>query len=69
MLFISHGGLLSTTEAIHYAVPIIGIPVFGDQFNNVDRAVKKGFGKLVKLSYTMADDLENAINAIVTDTR
>lgn len=69
VLFITHGGLLSTTEAIHYAVPIIGIPVFGDQFNNVNRAVKKGFGKLVKLSYAMADDLENAIHEIITDTR
>lgn len=30
-LFVTHGGLLSSTEAILRQKPIVGIPIFGDQ--------------------------------------
>ncbi|XP_028144498.1 UDP-glycosyltransferase UGT5-like [Diabrotica virgifera virgifera] len=48
-VFISHGGLLGTLEAIHYGVPILGVPVFWDQERNINSVVKKGFG--LKLMY------------------
>ncbi|XP_046972134.1 UDP-glucosyltransferase 2-like [Vanessa cardui] len=69
LLFITHGGLLSTTESIHFGVPTIGIPVFADQFVNVARSVKKGYAKKVDLSYTMAKDLKVAIQEMINDTR
>ncbi|XP_045779381.1 UDP-glucosyltransferase 2-like [Maniola jurtina] len=69
ILFITHGGLLSTTETVHYGVPTIGIPVFGDQFVNVARAVKKGFALKVDLSHTMASDLEIAIGKILDNPK
>ncbi|KPI98792.1 UDP-glucuronosyltransferase 2B2 [Papilio xuthus] len=50
VLFITQGGILSLTEAIYFGVPIIGIPIFADQFTNVDRAVKEGYGKKVDFS-------------------
>ncbi|KOB70242.1 UDP-glucosyltransferase [Operophtera brumata] len=65
VLFITHGGLLSTTEAVHYGKPIIGIPVFADQFTNVQRAAEKGFGKRVELSYTMDAELKVQIDEIL----
>uniref|UniRef100_A0A2A4J3R4 UDP-glucuronosyltransferase n=1 Tax=Heliothis virescens TaxID=7102 RepID=A0A2A4J3R4_HELVI len=65
VLFITHGGLLSTTETTHYGVPIIGIPVFGDQFINVKRAIKKGFALEVNLSYNVSTDLKAAIEEIL----
>ncbi|CAG9767335.1 unnamed protein product [Ceutorhynchus assimilis] len=43
-LFITHGGQLSTIESVYHAVPILAIPVFGDQFRNAKRAAKLGFG-------------------------
>lgn len=61
VIFISHGGLLSTTEAISSGKPIIGIPVFGDQFINVKRSVIKGFALKVDLTYNVAKDLNVAI--------
>lgn len=69
MLFITHGGLLSTTEAVHFGVPIIGIPVFADQYVNVKRAVHKGFAIRVRLSYDTADDLESAIKEMLINQR
>ncbi|XP_045503976.1 UDP-glycosyltransferase UGT5-like isoform X1 [Colias croceus] len=69
VLFITHGGLLSTTEAIHFGVPIVGIPVFADQFTNIERAVNKGFAKKVTLSYTMAKELKEQVESILSDPK
>ncbi|XP_053615383.1 UDP-glucosyltransferase 2-like isoform X2 [Plodia interpunctella] len=69
ILFITHGGLLSTTEAVHFGKPIIGIPVFGDQFNNIDRAVRKGFALRVDLAYDMKDHLRAAIDDALHNKR
>ncbi|CAH1636136.1 unnamed protein product [Spodoptera littoralis] len=68
-VFITHGGLLSTTESVHFGVPIIGIPVFADQFLNVVKAVNKGFAQRVDLSYTMADKLKEAIIEVTSNKR
>ncbi|XP_075984941.1 uncharacterized protein LOC142982365 [Anticarsia gemmatalis] len=69
LFFISHGGLLSTIETIHYGVPIIGIPVFGDQFMNVRTAVNKGFALTVDLTLNVADDLRVAINELLSNKK
>lgn len=69
VLFITHGGLLSTTETVHFGVPIIGIPVFADQFTNIENAVHRGFAKKVELSYSLADDLKIAIQDILEDPK
>ncbi|CAH2095519.1 unnamed protein product [Euphydryas editha] len=69
LVFMSHVVLLSTTETIHFAKPIIGIPVFGYQFSNIDRAVAKRCAKRVHLSYTMADGIKNAIDDILEDPK
>lgn len=42
-VFITHGGLLGMQEAVQHAVPMLGIPVFADQPQNVARAVREGY--------------------------
>lgn len=39
--FITHGGLMGTQEAIRFGVPLIGIPLFGDQHGNLESAARK----------------------------
>lgn len=43
-LFITHGGLLSTTETIHHGIPILAIPVYADQKLNAATALASGYG-------------------------
>ncbi|RVE49309.1 hypothetical protein evm_006022 [Chilo suppressalis] len=69
LLFITHGGLLSSTESIHYGVPIIGIPILFDQFVNVNKAVAKGFAIRVPLDYNMPNNLEVAVQKMLTDPK
>ncbi|KAF6200760.1 hypothetical protein GE061_005205 [Apolygus lucorum] len=59
--FMTHGGLLSINEAINFGVPIIGMPVFGDQPMNVKRAVSHGYG--VSLSILNPNIPESLITA------
>lgn len=53
-LFLTHGGMLSYQEAVHYKVPLIGFPFFGDQFVNVNRMVELKIGK--RLDYYQLDE-------------
>lgn len=67
ILFITHGGLLSTQEAIYHGVPMIGIPIFGDQLLNVKRAERKGFGLLLPFDNITETSVKWAITEILTN--
>ncbi|XP_066263069.1 UDP-glycosyltransferase UGT5-like isoform X1 [Euwallacea similis] len=70
-LFITHGGLLSTTETVYHGVPILALPVFGDQDANADRAVYNGYG--LKLGFNdpafNEASFEKAINDLLINSK
>ncbi|KAJ0172130.1 hypothetical protein K1T71_012103 [Dendrolimus kikuchii] len=66
--FITHGGLLSSTEAIHFGVPVIGIPIYFDQFVNVNKAVAAGYSLKVRLDFNMHKNLREAIIKMLSDS-
>ncbi|KAF4519851.1 UDP-glycosyltransferase-08 [Ephemera danica] len=66
-LFITHGGLLSAQEAAFHGVPLVGIPVFGDQMLNMRKAELGGFGVMVELKNVSKSSLLWAINKVVHD--
>ncbi|ODM91207.1 UDP-glucuronosyltransferase 2B18 [Orchesella cincta] len=60
-LFMTHGGLLSTQESVYHGVPVLGIPVFGDQDTNIGQAEIRGYAKMVEIVDITEERLETAI--------
>ncbi|XP_046607750.1 UDP-glucosyltransferase 2-like isoform X1 [Neodiprion virginianus] len=67
--FITHGGLMGLQEAVAYAVPLIGIPLFGDQMSNINICVERGIA--VRLNYMdlKADKIVAAIKTVTQDPK
>lgn len=66
-LFITHGGLLGSTEALYHAKPVIGIPIFGDQRMNIQRAVRTGYGVLLDLNDVTEQTVQKAVEEVLTN--
>ncbi|KAI8116886.1 UDP-glucuronosyltransferase 2B10 [Lucilia cuprina] len=66
-LFISHGGLLSTFETVYHGKPILGLPVFFDQQQNVNKAQKQGFALRLDFSSFSGEQLKNTILEILNN--
>lgn len=64
-LFITHGGLLSTTETIYHGVPILIIPIFGDQKLNAAAAENSGYGLSVPYADLSEEKLSIALNELL----
>ncbi|XP_046972519.1 UDP-glycosyltransferase UGT5-like [Vanessa cardui] len=63
-LFITQGGLQSTDEAITAGVPLIGIPMLGDQWFNVEQYIKFNIGKGLSIDTLTENQLMDAIKII-----
>ncbi|XP_059193850.1 UDP-glucuronosyltransferase 3A1-like [Centropristis striata] len=68
-LFITHGGQNSLLQAVYHAVPVLGIPLFGDQFDNVVRAKTKGLGLAINPTQITRELLSSTIQTLIQDTR
>lgn len=68
-VFISHGGLLGLGEAVASGVPVLGIPLFSDQPNNVAALVERGAGLLVDYNNISVTSLTWALEKLINDKR
>lgn len=48
-LFITHGGILSIIEAAHFAVPVLCLPMYYDQFSNSELMKQGGVGIILDM--------------------
>lgn len=63
----SHGGMLGSLEAINRGVPILGIPVYGDQHQNMAKLSQKKMATFIRFTDVTEENLENAIKMVLTD--
>uniref|UniRef100_A0A1B6DPF5 UDP-glucuronosyltransferase n=2 Tax=Clastoptera arizonana TaxID=38151 RepID=A0A1B6DPF5_9HEMI len=66
-LFISHGGLLGTIEAVHNAVPILGIPFFGDQMQNIAYLAQIGVAIQLDFVNITKESVSYAVKTLLND--
>ncbi|XP_003222407.1 UDP-glucuronosyltransferase 2A1 isoform X1 [Anolis carolinensis] len=66
--FITHGGTNGIYEAIYHGIPMIGIPMFGDQSDNIAHVCAKGMAIELNINTMTAQDLVDAVNTIIHNT-
>ena len=66
---ISHGGINSVLEAMWAGLPVVGIPIFVDQFGNMDRVVARGFGVSLNFNVLTPKTLSDSIVTVASEPR
>ncbi|XP_041642488.1 UDP-glucuronosyltransferase 2A1-like [Cheilinus undulatus] len=63
--FITHGGTNGIYEAIYHGVPMVGLPMFADQPDNLVHVEAKGAAIVLNLNFIKTEDLRDAVNAVI----
>ncbi|XP_062963289.1 UDP-glucuronosyltransferase 2B19-like isoform X2 [Cynocephalus volans] len=65
--FITHGGGNGVYEAIYHGVPMVGMPLFADQPDNIARMMAKGAAVRLDFDTVSSTDLLNALKTVIND--
>nr|KAF6389376.1 hypothetical protein mMyoMyo1_020168 [Myotis myotis] len=65
--FITHGGANGIYEAIYHGIPMVGIPMFADQPDNIVRMKTKGAAIRLDFNTISSTDLLNALKTVIND--
>ncbi|KAJ0064607.1 hypothetical protein NL108_011362 [Boleophthalmus pectinirostris] len=64
-LFVTHGGTNGLYEAMYHAVPVLGIPLIFDQFDNMERMKAHRAGEFVEITTLDTDTLVKTIQRLL----
>ncbi len=64
-LFITHGGTNGIYQAIYHGVPVLGIPLIFDQFDNMVRLKARGVAESVEVTTLDVESLTSALKNIL----
>ncbi|KAM6985987.1 UDP-glucuronosyltransferase-like [Aplochiton taeniatus] len=65
--FITHGGTHGIYEGICNGVPMVMMPLFGDQGDNVHRMATRGVAKTLSIFEMTSEKLVQALNEVIND--
>lgn len=68
-LFVSHGGLLGSSEAAHCGVPMLLTPMYGDQFLNSKAIESRGMGTIVHYEDLTVQSIKAALKETLTEEK
>lgn len=57
----THGGLLGSSEAAYYGIPVVVTPIFGDQFLNAAAIESRKMGKILNYDDISVNNVKAAI--------
>ncbi|KAM6396575.1 UDP-glucuronosyltransferase 1A1-like isoform 2-T2 [Pluvialis apricaria] len=67
--FITHGGSHGVYEGICNAVPMVLMPLFGDQMDNAKRVETRGAGLTLNILEMTSEDISTALKAVINDKK
>lgn len=65
----THGGTNGLYEAVYHGVPLVGIPLFGDQGDNLARLTRHGAAIVLHFNHMTVDELTEALSAVIDQPR
>ncbi|KAJ6649556.1 UDP-glucosyltransferase 2 [Pseudolycoriella hygida] len=67
-VFVTHGGTLSILEAVHFAKPVIGIPIVFDEYLNLAVAQQNDYGISIPFQEITENRLRSALKEILSNS-
>uniref|UniRef100_A0A3P9I3Y8 UDP-glucuronosyltransferase n=1 Tax=Oryzias latipes TaxID=8090 RepID=A0A3P9I3Y8_ORYLA len=65
--FVAHGGTNGVYEAIYHGVPVLGLPLLFDQFDNLLRLEVRGAARVVEVRSLNKENFHEALNDILNN--
>ncbi|XP_050800980.1 UDP-glucuronosyltransferase 2C1-like isoform X5 [Gopherus flavomarginatus] len=66
--FITHGGTNGIYEAIYHGIPMVGIPIFADQPDNIAHMKAKGMAVELDFNTMQTQDLIDALDTVINNS-
>ncbi|XP_066267185.1 UDP-glucuronosyltransferase 2C1-like [Branchiostoma lanceolatum] len=67
--FVSHCGYNGVAEAMYHGVPLVGMPLFFDQYANVARTVARGMAVALDIHAVTSEEVYQAITTVISEPR